>query len=94
VRALAGFLVRLVAYALTLGIAARIASALWVQQGLDDVSELQPFHDLGFEVLVIAPLVLALFGFGPLRRLAIFIAALLIGAALTAPFAAARFAGV
>jgi hypothetical protein len=93
VRAFAGFLVRLVVYALALGIAARIATALWVQYGLDGSIELQPFHDLGFEVLLIAPLPLALFGFGPLRRLAWFIAALLIGAALTAPFAAARFAG-
>lgn len=93
-RALAGFLVRLVGYALAFGITARIASALWVQYGLDGVFELQRFHDLGFEVLVIAPLPLALLGFGPLRRLALFIAALLIGAALTAPFAAARFAGV
>ena len=92
-RAFAGFLVRLVGYALALGIAARIASALWVQYGLDGSSELQPFHDLGFQILVIAPLPLALFGFGPLRRFALFIAALLIGAALTAPFAAARFAG-
>src|SRR3984957_11297853 len=56
VGALAGFIVRLVGYALALGIVARVASALWVQYGLDGSSELQPFHDLGFEILVIAPL--------------------------------------
>jgi len=94
VRALAGFLIRLVAYALVLGVAARIADALWVRYGLDGSIELQPFHDLGVEALLIAPLPLALFGFGPLRQAAIFIAALIVGAALTAPFAAARFAGI
>jgi hypothetical protein len=93
VRAIAGFLVRLVGYALALGIVARIAAALWVHFGLDGSIALQPFHDFGVEALVIAPLVLALFGFGPLRRAALFIAAFLIGAALTAPFVCARFAG-
>lgn len=93
-RAFAGFLVRLVGYALALGIAARIASALWAQFGLEGAFDLQPFHDLGVQILLVAPLPLALFGFGPLRRPAYFIAAVLIGAALTAPFAAARFAGV
>jgi hypothetical protein len=94
VRAIAGFLVRLVGYALVLGVVARIAAALWVQFGLDGSIALQPFHDLGVEVLVIAPLGLALFGFGVLRGPALFIAAFLIGAALTAPFACARFAGI
>jgi hypothetical protein len=94
VGALAGFLVRLVGYALAFGIVARVASAWWVQYGLDGSIDLQPFHDLGVEVLVIAPLPLALFGFGALRQVALFIAALLIGAALSAPFAAARFAGI
>jgi hypothetical protein len=93
VRSFAGFIVRLVGYALAFGIAARIASVLWVNYGLDSSTALQPFHDLGFEILVIAPLPLALIGFGRLRRVALFVAGLLIGAALTAPFAAARFAG-
>jgi hypothetical protein len=93
VRPLAEFLVRLVGYALVLGVAARIAAALWVQLGLDGSISLQPLHDIGAEVLIVAPLVLALFGFGALRRPALFIAAFLIGAALTAPFACARFAG-
>jgi hypothetical protein len=94
VRALAGFLVRLVGYALALGIVARIAAALWVHFGLDGSIELQPFHDVGVEVLLIAPLPLALLGFGAFRQTALFIAAFLIGAALTAPFAAARFTGI
>ena len=93
-RALAGFLVRLVGYALALGIVARIAGALWVHYGLDGSIELQAFHDIGIEVLLIAPLPLALLGFGTFRRAAFFIAAFLIGAALTAPFAAARFTGI
>jgi len=91
--ALAGFLIRLVAYALVLGVAARIADALWVAHGLDGSILLQPFHDLGVEVLVIAPLVLALLGIGAFRQAAIFVAAFLVGAALTAPFACAHFSG-
>jgi hypothetical protein len=94
VRAIAEFIVRLIGYALVLGITARVADALWVQYGLDGSIALQPFHDLGVEVLIIAPLPLALFGFGVLRRPALFIAAFLVGAALTAPYAAARFAGI
>jgi hypothetical protein len=94
VRAFAGFIVRLVGYALVLGIVARIAAALWVHLGLDGSIELQPFHDIGVEVLIVAPLVLALFGFGALRQVAVFVAAFLIGAALIAPFACARFAGI
>ena len=93
-RALAGFIVRLVGYALVLGVVARIAAGLWVQQGLDGSVVLQPLHDFGVEVLLGAPLVLALVGFGRLRGAALFIAAFLIGAALTAPFACARFAGI
>jgi len=93
VGALAGFLIRLVGYALVLGIVARIASVLWVHYGLDGSIELQPLHDLGVEVLVAAPLVLAVLGFGPLRQAAVFIAGFLAAAALTAPFVCARFAG-
>ena len=92
--ALAGFIVRLVGYALVLGIVARIAAALWVQYGLDGSIELQPLHDYGVEALIIAPLPLALFGFGALRGAALFIAAFIAGAALTAPFAVARFTGI
>ncbi len=90
---LAGFVVRLVTYWLALCIVARIAGWYWVQLGLDGSIQLQPFHDLGVEVLTIAPLVLALFGVGALRQVAFFIAAFLMGAALTAPLACARFAG-
>jgi hypothetical protein len=94
VRVLAGFLIRLVAYALVLGAVSRIAGALWVNEGLDGSILLQPLHDVGVEVLAIAPLFLALLGFGALRAAALFVAAFLVGAALTAPFACARFAGL
>lgn len=93
-RALAGFIVRFIGYALVLGAVDRIADALWVQYGLDGSIVLQPFHDLGAEVLFIAPLPLALIGFGALRGAALFIAAFLAGAALTAPWATAHFAGM
>jgi hypothetical protein len=94
VGAIAGFIIRLVGYALVLGVTARIAESLWVQKGLDNAIEWQSFHDTGISVLVIAPLVLALCGVGAFRRVAIFVAAFLVGVALTAPFACARFAGV
>ena len=92
-RAIAGFIVRLVGYALALGVTARVAQSLWVGHDLDGNIDLQSFHDIGLGVLEIAPLVLALIGFGAARQLAIFIAAFLAGVALTAPFALARFAG-
>jgi hypothetical protein len=94
VASLAGFVIRLVAYALVFGLVSRVASAWWVQNGLDGSIDLQPFHDWGVEVLLVAPLPLALLGFGALRQATLFIAALLIGAALTAPFAVARFSGI
>ena len=92
--AITGFLIRLVGYALVLGIVARVAEHLWIGRGLDGSLALQPFHDAGITTLVIAPVILAAIGFGPLRGAAIFLAAFLVGAALTAPFACARFAGV
>jgi hypothetical protein len=93
VRAIAGFIIRLVAYALVFGVTARIAESLWVQNFLDGNVDLRPFHDTGIAVLEIAPLVLALIGVGALRRVAIFLAAFLVGVALTAPLACARFGG-
>jgi hypothetical protein len=94
VRAIAGFIIRLVAYALVLGVVDRVADALWTHYGLDGSIALQPFHDLGVEVLYIAPLPLALLGFGALRQPMLFIAAFLVGVALTAPWATAHFSGL
>jgi hypothetical protein len=91
--AVTGFLLRLVAYAVVFGIVSRGAEYLWVAHGLDGSIALQPFHDGGITTLVIAPIVLALLGVRPLRNATIFVAAFLVGAALTAPFAFARFAG-
>jgi len=92
-KALTGFFIRLVVYAIVLGVVSRVAEYLWVRHGLDGSIALQPFHDAGITTLVIAPIVLAIVGFGRLRPVAIFLATFLIGAALTAPFALARFAG-
>ncbi len=91
--ALTGYLIRLVCYAVVLGVVSRLAEYLWVQNGLDGSVALQPFHDTGVTVLVVAPVVLALAGARRVRAVAIFVTALLVGAALTAPFAFARFAG-
>lgn len=92
-RAFAGFVIRLVAYAVVLGVTARVADALWVHFGLDGNVDLQPWHDGALTTLLAAPVALALLGVGALRPVAIFLAALLAGAALTAPFALARVAG-
>ena len=89
---MAGFIIRLVGYALLLELSSRFAQQLWVQNGLDNVASLQTLHDDGILALWIAPFVLALFGFGALRTTAIFLGFALAAAALTAPFALARFA--
>lgn len=86
----AAFLIRLVAYAFVLGIADRIAQSAWSGYALDGNPDLTRFHDLGVLTLEVAPLVLALFGGAVLQRLAIFLAALLAGAAITAPYALER----
>jgi hypothetical protein len=87
-----GFLIRLVGYVLLLQLASRVAQQLWAQYGLDNVALLQPLHDDGVLVLLVAPVVLALVGFGALRGAAVFVGFALAAAALTAPFALARFA--
>jgi hypothetical protein len=88
-----GFLIRLIGYALLLGVSARIAAEIWIRDGLDGIGSLQPFHDAGIIVLSVAAFVLALVGFGRLRAPAIFVGFFLAGAAVTAPFAIARVAG-
>jgi hypothetical protein len=88
------FIIRLVGYAALLGAVARIAATLWSHYGLDNVATLQPLHDDGITVLVLAPIALALIGIGPLRGLAVFAGFFLAGAALTAPFVCARIAGM
>jgi hypothetical protein len=88
-----GFIIRLIGYALLLGMTERIASALWTQRGLDGYLALQPLHDDGIAALLIAPFFLALIGVGQLRLVALFLGFGLAGAALTAPFVLARVAG-
>ena len=92
-RAFAGFVIRLIGYALVLGVVARLAEWQWVRNGLDGSIALQQLHDNGMLTLYIAPVVLALIGVGFLRQVAIFLAAFACGAALTAPFIFARVIG-
>jgi hypothetical protein len=87
---LIGYIMRLVGYALVVGIPARLAEWIWQQKNIDTVDQLQGPHSTAVVVLEIAPFVLALFGFGRLRNLAVFIALVIDGALLTAPFALAR----
>ena len=87
------FILRLVGYALLLGLSAYAFQTLWTNDGLDALSRLHSFHDKTILALRVAPLVLALIGFGPLRALAIFVGFFLAGAALTAPFVVLRVAG-
>jgi hypothetical protein len=92
---MAGFIIRLVGYALLLGIASRVAQTFWSNDGLDTVGALASFHDKGVIGLLAAPLVLALIGTIPaLRTVTVFLAFFLAGAALTAPFVCARVAGL
>jgi hypothetical protein len=88
------FIVRLVGYALLLGVTSRVFQMQWSSYGLEDVRRLQHFHDVGVMALLVAPAVLALFGVGLLRQGAVFVAFYLVGAALTAPLVCARIAGL
>ncbi|HEY0614224.1 MAG TPA: hypothetical protein VGC96_06270 [Candidatus Elarobacter sp.] len=91
---LVAFVVRLVAFALLLGVASRVMETLWSNLGLDGVRRLQHFHDLSLTALLVAPVVLALLGAGRLRAVAVFAGCYLAGAAVTAPFVCARVAGL
>jgi hypothetical protein len=88
------YVVRLVGYALLIGIPVRIAEWLWVRASLDVVDVLQGPHVAATATATIAPFVLAIFGFGALRNTAVFVAMFIAGAALTAPFALARLAAI
>jgi len=90
---MAGFILRLVAYALLLGLTSRTAAYFWSANGLDGIAALQPLYDGGMKALLFGPLFLALFGFGALRDVCVFAGCALAGAALTAPFVIARVAG-
>jgi hypothetical protein len=89
-----GFIVRLVGYALLLGLASRFAQSQWSSSGLESVAPLEHFHDVGVTGLLVAPVVLALAGIGRLRPLAVFVGAFLAGAAVTAPYVCARMANL
>lgn len=88
-----GFIIRLVGYALLLGVSSRIAQNAWMNLGLDAIDALQPLFAHGTALLLIAPAGLALLGFGVLRSACIFAAFFLAGAAITAPFIIAKVAG-
>jgi hypothetical protein len=88
------FIVRLVGYALLLGVSSRIAQTAWADLGLDAYDVLQPLHAAGIAVLLVAPVLLALLGTRVLRLPCVFVAFALAGAALTAPYVIARVAGV
>jgi hypothetical protein len=88
------FIIRLVSYALLLGVTSRVAQSLWSGYGLEEVRRLQHFHDVGAMALLVAPAVLALLGVGLLRQVAVFVAFYLVGSALTAPLVCARIAGL
>jgi len=89
-----GFIIRLFGYGVLLGVTVRVALVWWSQFGLDGVTALTRLHDDGIVVLLIAPIALALIGFGRLRDAAVFIGFFLAGAALTAPLVCARVAGL
>jgi hypothetical protein len=90
--AVIAFVVRLVGYALLIGIPVRVAEYFWERAALDQVDVLQTPHDVAAVLAAVVPFALALFGYGALRNTAIFIAMYIAGAALTAPFVLARLA--
>jgi hypothetical protein len=87
------FVLRLIGYGVVFGLTARVSQMLWTQQGLDGIGRLTHFHNLEMTTLIVAPIVLALVGFGALRSACVFIAFFLVAAALTAPFTIARVIG-
>ncbi len=89
-----GFILRLVGYALLFGISVYLFQTWWSADGLDAIGSLRSFHDKTVLALRVAPLVFAVLGIGRLRAVAVFVAFLLAGAALTAPYVCARMAGV
>jgi hypothetical protein len=89
----ANFIIRLVCYALLFGVSAYLFQTWWSGDGLDAVGALRSFHDKTVLGLRVAPLVLALIGIGRLRSVAVFLAFLLAGAALTAPYVCTRIVG-
>ena len=91
---MAGFILRLLGYALLFGLTAYAFQTWWSADGLDAVGALRSFHDKTILGLRAAPLLLALTGIGRLRGIAVFVAFVLAGAALTAPFVCARISGV
>ena len=91
---MANFILRLVGYAVLLLGSAYVFQTWWSADGLDAVGALRSFHDKTLIGLRAAPLLLALIGIGRLRSIAVFVAFLLAGAALTAPFVCARLAAV
>ena len=91
---MANFILRLVCYAVLLGGSAYVFQTWWSADGLDAVGALRSFHDKTIIGLRAAPLLLALIGIGRLRSIAVFVAFLLAGAALTAPFVCTRIAGI
>jgi hypothetical protein len=91
---MANFIIRLVGYAVLFGVTAYLFQTWWSGDGLDAVGPLRSFHDKTVLGLRVAPLVFALAGTGRLRSVALFIAFVLAGAALTAPFVCTRVSGV
>jgi len=86
------YIVRLVGYALLIGVPVRIAEFFWQRATLDHVGPLGLPHTIAATVATVTPFVLAVFGFGALRNAAVFVATCIAAAALTAPFALARLA--
>jgi hypothetical protein len=89
---MAGFIVRLIGFALLLGVSAYLFQTWWSNDGLDSVAALRSFHDKTVLALRVAPVVLALAGIGRLRSFAVFLGFFAAGAALTAPFVCTRVA--
>ena len=85
-RSFAGFIGRLIAYVVVVGVALAIANGVWNFLDLDRNDQLAMLRDQVTPLLALAPVVCALIA-GLSRPLAVFALCYVVGAVLTAPFA-------
>ena len=85
-RSFAGFIGRLIAYVVIIGVALAIANGIWGFLDLDRNDQLATLRDQVTPFIGVAPVVCALVA-GFARRLGVFAVFYVVGAILTAPFA-------
>ncbi len=85
-RSFAGFIGRVIAYVVIIGVALALANSIWNFLDLDRSDQLAALRSQVTPMLAIAPIVCA-FVAGLARPLGVFAVSYVVGAVLTAPFA-------